>query len=250
MPSNSVAGKPHVPQQVVVEEIEMSSGQPVDLSQRVVHPLRVERPAALEERVLVAEVAVLRTAARDDDRVGDEVVAPPDQVAADGRHAIERAARRRDVAARGTARAKVREETRKRLFTRAEEDRVGVRGGFLRQRRDVQAAEDDERSASPVVVRQPVRPAGIGDVDLDHDEIGPVVEAEGRHVLVFDHGFVVRRQVRRERREAEWREQRVLDGPPVGTRRLGEGGQDELDAQRPHGWARATGAGRSFNFVV
>ena len=54
----------------------MPARQPLDLGERVVDALRVERSAALEERVLVAEVAVLRTAARDDDRVGHEVAAP------------------------------------------------------------------------------------------------------------------------------------------------------------------------------
>ena len=45
----------------------------VDLGERVVDALGVERSATLEERVLVAEVAVLRAAARDDDGVGHEI---------------------------------------------------------------------------------------------------------------------------------------------------------------------------------
>ena len=59
-----------VAEQMVVEEIEMTAWQPLDLGQRIVHALGVERTAAFEEGVLVAEVAVLRTPAGDDDRVG------------------------------------------------------------------------------------------------------------------------------------------------------------------------------------
>ena len=69
MPSNSAVANRAVAEQVVVEEVEVPAGQPLDLRERVVDRLRVERPAALEERVLVAEVAVVRAAARDDDRV-------------------------------------------------------------------------------------------------------------------------------------------------------------------------------------
>src|SRR5207302_1558525 len=58
-----------VAEQVIVEKVEMPSRQPVDLRQRVVDALGVERASMLEERVLVAEVAVLRTAACDDDRI-------------------------------------------------------------------------------------------------------------------------------------------------------------------------------------
>ena len=91
MPVEQRRGEAAVAEQMIVEEIEMAPGQARDLGERVVHALRVERSAALEERVLVAEVAVLRTAARHDDRVGDEVAAPVDQIAAD------RAARRSSV---------------------------------------------------------------------------------------------------------------------------------------------------------
>ena len=66
-------GEAAVAEQVIVEEVEMAARQPLDLGERVVDPLGVERAAAVEERVLVAEVAVLRAAARDDDRVRHEV---------------------------------------------------------------------------------------------------------------------------------------------------------------------------------
>ena len=114
----------------------------------------------------------------------------------------------------------------------SEEDRVGVRRRFGRQRGHVQAAEDDEDAARAIAVRDPVRPVRVRDVDLDHDEVRRVVRGQALDVLVDDHRLVVRPQVGGERRQAERREQRVLDRPPVRARRLGQGGQDELDAER------------------
>ena len=78
-----------IAEQVIVEEVEVAARQPRDLGERIVDALRVEGAAACEERVLVAEVAVLGTASRDDDRVRYQVRAAVDQIAANGREAIE-----------------------------------------------------------------------------------------------------------------------------------------------------------------
>ena len=51
--------------------------------------------AAAEERFLVAEIATVRTAARDHHRIGTQVFVPIDQVAANGGR-IGQAARRTD----------------------------------------------------------------------------------------------------------------------------------------------------------
>ena len=72
---------------------------------------------------------------------------------------------------------KVLEELRKRLITGAEEDGVGVRSGFVGQRSDVESAEADERADAAVVVGDLVGAVGVGDVDLDDDEVGRVAEA-------------------------------------------------------------------------
>ena len=56
-----------VAKQVIVEKVQVAPRQSVDLGERVVHALRVERSPTVEEGVLVAEVAMLRAAARDDD---------------------------------------------------------------------------------------------------------------------------------------------------------------------------------------
>ena len=81
-----------VAEKVVVQKVEVAARQPIDLRERVVHALGIEGPAAAEERVLVAEVAVLRTPASHDDRVWNQVPAPLDQVAPDWWNPIQRAA--------------------------------------------------------------------------------------------------------------------------------------------------------------
>ena len=210
----------------------MPPRQPGDLGQRVVHALRVERSTALEERVLVAEVAVLRTSARDDDRVRHEVAAAIDEIAPNGRQPVERAIRGRAIDARGTPRAKVREELREGLLAGPEEHRVGVRRRLVGQRRHVQAAERDEDAFRPVVVGDAVGAARVGDVDLDDDEVGRVVGVERRDVLVHQHRLVVGPEIGRERGQAERREQRVFDRTPVRAGGLGQRRQDELHAQR------------------
>ena len=52
---------------MVVKEIQVPSRQPLDLRERIFDGLRIERAASFEERVLVAEVAHMRTPARYDD---------------------------------------------------------------------------------------------------------------------------------------------------------------------------------------
>jgi hypothetical protein len=52
-----------VAQQVVVQEVQVAAGQAIDFRQRLVNALRVEAASSLEERVLVAERAVMRAAA-------------------------------------------------------------------------------------------------------------------------------------------------------------------------------------------
>ena len=122
-----------VAEKVVVKKVEVTARQPIDLRERVVYALGVERSATVEERVLVAEVAMLRTSARDDDGVWDEVATPLDQVAPDWRNPIQRAARRRDVPSRRRSPAEVLQELREGLFAWPEENGVGVSGGFLGQ---------------------------------------------------------------------------------------------------------------------
>src|SRR6516225_10117101 len=95
---------------MIVQEIEMASRQAVDLGQGLVDPLGIETPSALEEGVLVTEVAVLRTSARDDDGVRNQVALALDQIAPDGRQSFDRSALMGDVAGERASGAKVPQE--------------------------------------------------------------------------------------------------------------------------------------------
>ena len=143
MPSNSAAGELAVAEQVVVQEIEMPPGQPLDLGQRRIDGLRVERSAAFEERLLVTEVADVRTAARDDDGVGDEIALPLDQIAPDRRHAVERPHRAIGRRAPG-GRALKSSRNRGQVSSPGPRKIVSACGsGLVGQRGHVQSAEDD-----------------------------------------------------------------------------------------------------------
>jgi len=222
------AREPAIAQQMIIEEVEVPAGKPLDLGEGLVDALRIERATALEKRILVAEVAMMRTSAGDDDGVGHEIAAPLDEVAPDWRRAVQRPIRCRPVDRQGPTRAKVAQESRKRLLGGSEEDGIRVPGGLVGQRGHVQAAERHEGSARPVVVGDPVRAQGVGDVNLNQHEIRPVVDVQRCHVLVHQHRFVVRIEEGRERGQPEWRKQGVLDRTPVWIGGFGEGRQDQL----------------------
>ena len=65
---------------MVIQEVKMSAGKAIDLGQRLVDPLGVERPATREERVLVAERAMVGAATRDHQGVRDEVSMPLNEI--------------------------------------------------------------------------------------------------------------------------------------------------------------------------
>ena len=76
---------------MVVEKVQMTSRQARDLGERGIDGLGIERPAALEERLLVTEIAHMRTPARHDDGVRNEIERPLDEIPTDPRNADERA---------------------------------------------------------------------------------------------------------------------------------------------------------------
>ena len=125
-----VSREPAVAEQVIVEEIEMPARQPRDFGQRIVDALRVKRSPAFEERVLVTERAVVRAAARYDDRVRHEIARALDQVAPDRRDVFD-GPQARLIAALGRAGREVAQELREGVFAGPEEDRVGVRRRFV-----------------------------------------------------------------------------------------------------------------------
>ncbi len=169
----------------------MAPGQARDFGQRVVHAPRVERSTALEEGVLVAEVAVLGAPARHHDGVRHQVAATLDEIAAHRRQAVQRPPRRRPVHPLRAAGAELREKLRKRLLRGTEEHRVGVRRRFVGQRRRVQAAYRHERAPGPIVIGDAIGAGCVRDVGLDQHEIGPVVDVEVLHVLVHEDRLVV-----------------------------------------------------------
>src|ERR1700752_4181838 len=114
-----------VAEQMVIEKVEMAPGESIDFGECLVDALRVKSATALEECVLVAEVAVLRTAAGDDDGIGDEIRSAANEIATDGRDALKRAPRSRGVDGLCCSGAEVLKELRKGLISRAEKDGVG-----------------------------------------------------------------------------------------------------------------------------
>ena len=78
---------------------------------------------------------------------------------------------------------------------------------FFGQRGDVESAERHEAAAGRGSDRRCDRRAGIGDVDLDHDQVGPIVGVEPLDVLVDDHRLVFGSQVGGKRGQTERREQ-------------------------------------------
>ena len=164
-------GETPVAKQMIVEEIEMAARQALDFGQRIVDALRVEPAAAFKEGILVAEVAMLRAAARHHDRVWHEIVGAADEIAAQRRNALECAARGRGVNALRLAGAEV-------------DARIGGRsalpgrgrwcrrvGRFVRKRSDMQPAETNKRLFAAVVVGDAIGAVGVGDINLDQDEI-------------------------------------------------------------------------------
>jgi len=122
----------------------------------------------------------------------------------------------------------------KRVLARAETDRVGVPGGLVGQRRDVQAAEHDVHTAGAIAVGDLVRAIGVRDVDLDDDEIGCIVQVQRLDVLVLQHDLDGGVEVGGEGGQAQGRKERVLDGAPVRAGRLRQRGQQERDAPEGH----------------
>src|SRR5687768_17277217 len=214
---------------MVVEEIEMSAGETVDLRERIVDVLGVKPLASLEERFLVTEVAAVGTSARHDNGIGNEVQPARDEIASDAGKTLERA-HRGAVRRLRDAGAEVIEKARPRVLAGTDENRIRVGGRLLGQGGDVQPAHRDVYAATTIVVGDLVRSIGRRDVYLDDDELGTVVEVQRLDVLVMKTGLVVFAEVPRERGQSQRRKQGVLDGTEEGALGLREGGENELDA--------------------
>jgi hypothetical protein len=184
-------GEAPVAEEMIVEEVEMTTGQAVDFGEGIVDALGVEALSALKEGVFVTEVTVLRTSAGDDDGVWHKVVAAVDEIAANRRYTVEGAASERGVDTLWLSGAKVCEEFGEGLFAGAEEYGVGVMGGLVGKGSYVESAETDECAFAAVVVGDAVGAVGFSDVDLDDDEVGGVFEGEALDMFVYDDGVVI-----------------------------------------------------------
>ena len=97
----------------------------------------------------------------------------------------------------------------------------------------MQTTERDVGALTTVVIGDPIGAIGIGDVDLDHDQVGLIVQVKRLDMFVLERDVEGGIEIRRQRREAERWKQRVLDGAPVGAGGFGERGKDQFDASRP-----------------
>ena len=203
-------------QQVVVEEIEVAAWQAVYLSQGLIDALHIERLALAIERILIAEVAVMRTAARHDERVGHEVFLALDEVASDGRDVLYRPPTRH-IALLRMAGPQVTDEAREGLLAWSQKNRVDMLRRLVGQRRDVQAAHGHIGALLSIVVGNAIGPVGIGHIHLYAHQVRLVVERQPLHMLVHDLHFVVVAKVGSQRGQPQRRKQRVLDGAPIGA---------------------------------
>jgi hypothetical protein len=93
----------------------------------------------------------------------------------------------------------------------------------------VKAAQSNMRTPAPILVSDAIGAVCRGDVDLDHDQVRPVIQLKRLDMFVLDFSLIAIVQVPGERREAKRREQRVLNRAPQRARRLHQSGQDEFD---------------------
>jgi hypothetical protein len=112
-------GEVTIAEEMIVEEVEVTARQALDLGERVVYPLGVEATTALEEGVLVTEIAVLRTSSCDDDGVWHKIVAATDEIATNWRYSLEGATTRGGVHGSWIPGAEIGQEARKGLLAGA-----------------------------------------------------------------------------------------------------------------------------------
>ena len=82
----------------------------------------------------------------------------------------------------------------------------------------------------PVMVRNLVGAICGRNVDLHHNQVRPIVKLEFLDMLIRDRDFISWIEVRRKRRKAQRREERIFDRPEQGTRRFGECRENHLYA--------------------
>ena len=128
--------------------------------------------------------------------------------------------------------AKAFEELWKNLLAGAEKDCVGMRKCFVRKRSHMQSAKADECATTAVAIGNTVGAICVRNVDLYDNEVRRVVERQRFYVLVLNDGAIIRCEICGQCRQAQRREKRVLNWPPIGIGCLSECRKDELDVKR------------------
>ena len=176
---------------------------------------------------------MVRTAARDHQRVRHQVERAFDQVAADLWQALQ-CALGRSVPFLWAAGPVISKKCRPGGLARTEEDAIGVGGGLFGQGGDVQPAQAYIGALAMVMVRQAISAVGVGDVDLDDHQIRLVVQVERLDVLVLQGDLVIFIQITRQGSQPERREERIFDRSPEGAGGFGQSGQYQLDFHTFH----------------
>ncbi len=174
----------------------------------VAHLVRHRQPVGGQ----VAEAAAV-VATPGGDQAGRRQEAPSrQQVAAGGRVVAVGAAVAPAIGRPQRPRLDVAEDLRPDLHPLADRQRVGVRGGLLGARQDVQPAEHHRRPPFPIPPRQRVRPLGERQVDRDPDDLRERLPRRRalQQVLIPVRHLPVRRRRARDARQRQRRRQDVL----------------------------------------
>src|SRR6185437_14903116 len=136
---------------MVVQEIQMSPGKPIDLCQRRIDPLGIKGTTAFKKCVLIAEIAMMRTTPRNHDRVGHQVTFAFDQIAAYRRY-IRDIPLGVSINSPRTPFPKILQKPRPRIFSRSDEDRIRMNLRLIRQTRDMKPAQTYIRTFTAVMI--------------------------------------------------------------------------------------------------
>src|SRR5690242_18221888 len=115
---------------MIVEEIKMPARQSFDFGEGLIYLLGIKTASALEKRDLVTEIAGVRAASGNDDRVWNEVEVTLYEVASNRRNTDQRSYRRAIYLLRFSS-CIVLEKRRPGIFAGSQKDCVGVHLRFL-----------------------------------------------------------------------------------------------------------------------
>ena len=203
-----------VGQQVVVQKEDQMVVDVAQLTFHVGHRARlvIRRPP---EAALVTEIARMRTAARRDHRVSNEIGPRIHQVAAGNRHQSGRAFAAPSIELLQPPVLEVVENLAPNRLGRANAHGIGVFGGLIGQARRMQSAEHNLGAAPLPALGQFIGPAGRRNVRLDSHHIHVAFHLGGFDMLVAYGDVPAIGRQSGDRHEAQRRELGVLDQPEM-----------------------------------